>query len=98
MSPRALASEPAVVSPYLNAAEAAHYLRYASAGALYKAIRYGVKNGRGERIPVINRGRTLLFQRDALDAWLHGNSVDARSSVVKLQSISRQRASREDVR
>lgn len=76
--PRALASEPsshAIDSPYLNAHEAAHHLRFASAGALYKAITHGIENSRGERIPVLYRGRTLLFDRAALDAWLQPSSV-----------------------
>lgn len=57
--------------PYIRSADAARYLCFASPRALYKAITHGVTNGRGERIPVLYRGRTLLFQTSALDAWLH---------------------------
>lgn len=59
----------AIDSPYLTPAEAAQYLRYASVGALYKAI---PKAG----IPVRRRGRSLLFHRDDLDRWLAGARVD----------------------
>lgn len=72
--PRALASEPsshAIDTPYLNAEQAAGYLLYTSVGALYKAISHGTTNSLGQRIPLLRRGRTMLFDRGALDAWLH---------------------------
>lgn len=72
MSPRPLASEPQIDSPYLTATEAARYLRFASPRALYKAISYGVTNTANARIPYVRRGRTLLFHRDQLDRWLTG--------------------------
>lgn len=52
-------------SPYLTADEASVYLRFASRAALYKAIPV-------ERIPVLRRGRTLLFHKPTLDRWLAG--------------------------
>jgi hypothetical protein len=65
---RPLASEPVrVESPYLNAKEAAAYLRFASVGALYKAVG-------PQGIPVRHRGATLLFHRGDLDRWLAGES------------------------
>jgi excisionase family DNA binding protein len=67
MSPRRLASEPAIDSPYLTAREASQYLRYASVAAFYQAIT-------ANRIPVRHRGRSLLFHRDDLDQWLAGKS------------------------
>jgi excisionase family DNA binding protein len=80
--PRPLASEPKRVidSPYLTTTEAAAYLRFRSARALYKAIAGGLD------VPVVRRGRTLLFHRDQLDRWLAGESrvrqmSDARSKV-----------------
>jgi excisionase family DNA binding protein len=52
-------------SPYLTADEAAVYLRFPSVQALRNAIpRVG--------IPVVRRGRTLLFHRGQLDRWLAG--------------------------
>jgi hypothetical protein len=68
VSPRPLASEPAriVDTPYLNAKEAAAYLKFASVRALYKAISGGLD------LPVLRRGKTLLFHRDQLDRWLAG--------------------------
>lgn len=63
MSPRPLASEPAIVSPYLTAKEAAAYLKFRSVGALYAALK-------PQQIPVLRRGVTLLFDRAELDAWL----------------------------
>lgn len=69
MSIRPLASEPPrIQSPYLNAREAAEYLRFASPRALYKAIEHGLD------VPVVRRGRTLLFHRDQLDRWLAGEA------------------------
>lgn len=67
--PRPLASEPpqrATDSPYLNAQEAAVYLRFRHVRALYAAIAHGLD------LPVSRRGRTLLFHRDHLDRWLAG--------------------------
>jgi excisionase family DNA binding protein len=53
-------------SPYLTSAEAARYLRYASVGALYKAIP-------DVGIPACRRGgKTFLFDRRELDQWLRG--------------------------
>lgn len=72
--PRPLASEPRIESPYLTAKEAAVFLRFASARALYKAITYGVANSAGTEIPYVRRGRTLLFHRAQLDRWLAGES------------------------
>lgn len=81
--PRPLASEPARVieSPYLNAKEAAIYLRYKSARVLYKAI------SRGLDVPVVHRGASLLFHRDQLDRWLAG---EPRLEIMK-QARSRHR-------
>lgn len=80
--PRPLASEPTrtIDSPYLNAREAAAYLRFHHVRALYAAIHNGLD------VPVARRGRTLLFHRDQLDRWLAGDSrvrqmSDARSKV-----------------
>ncbi len=66
---RPLASEPVRVieSPYLNAREATVYLKYASVRALYRALQ------RGLDIPVLRRGKTMLFHRDHLDRWLAGS-------------------------
>jgi hypothetical protein len=68
--PRQLPSEPTrtIDSPYLNAREAAAYLRYRDVRALYAAIHNGLD------VPVVRRGRTLLFHRDQLDRWLAGES------------------------
>lgn len=67
MSPRPLASEPTIASPYLTAREASQYLRYASVAAFYKAIA-------SAKIPTRRRGRSLLFHRAELDRWLAGES------------------------
>lgn len=53
-------------SPLMNAREAAAYLRFASTGALYKAIPT-------EGIPHLRRGnKTFLFHRVLLNHWLAG--------------------------
>jgi excisionase family DNA binding protein len=68
--PRPLASEPPQRqpdSPYLKADEAAVYLRFASTDAFYQAIRT-------HNIPLVRRGRTLLFTREQLDRWMAGES------------------------
>lgn len=55
-----------IESPWLTAEEAAAYLRFASARALYKAIPV-------DGIPCARRGnKTLLFHRVVLDHWLTG--------------------------
>jgi excisionase family DNA binding protein len=60
-------------SPYLTSAEAARYLRYASVGALYKAIP-------GVGIPACRRGgKTFLFDRRELDRWLRGHGRKRRA-------------------
>lgn len=66
--PRPLASEPerVIESPYLNAKEAAVYLRFKNARVLYKAIANGLD------VPVVRRGQTMLFHREQLDRWLAG--------------------------
>lgn len=69
--PRPLASEPVLQqadSPYRTAQEMAVYIRYRSAGQLYKAIANGLD------IPVRYRGRTLLFDIHEVDRWLAGES------------------------
>jgi hypothetical protein len=75
---RPLASEPTsqgADSPYLNAQEAAEYLRFRSVRSLYDAIE-------PLGIPVKHRGRTLLFHRGELDRWLAGE----RSSELRRQA------------
>lgn len=90
MSIRPLASEPAIESPYLTAAEAATYLRYASLTAFYKAI----KNA---NIPTRHRGRSLLFHRGELDRWLAGETKTALMGEARaahgrtLQAVARPR-------
>lgn len=51
---------------YLTAQEAATLLRFPSLKALYRFI------GR-HNVPVLRRGRTLLFDADDLAAWLKDN-------------------------
>jgi excisionase family DNA binding protein len=68
-------------SPYLTADEAFRYLRFASRAALYKAIPV-------EGIPTLRRGRTLLFNRDALDRWLAG------TPTLQLMAAARARKER----
>jgi excisionase family DNA binding protein len=68
-----LASEPAPVSPYLTADEAAAYLRFKNARVLYKAIAARVKNAADEAIPALRRGRSYLFDRNDLDRWLRAD-------------------------
>jgi hypothetical protein len=58
-----------IETPYLNADEAAAYLKFKNARSLYKAIPV---NG----IPFKRRGpKTLLFDRRELDRWLAGERV-----------------------
>lgn len=86
---RPLASEPVdrgLHSPYLRADEAAIYLKFASVGALYKAIEV-------EGIPVCRRGRTLLFRRDHLDRWLAGESRDVLMREARAREHSERVAS-----
>lgn len=55
-------------SPYLTAVEAAAYLRYANVRALYKAVAE-------LNIPCRRRGgKTFLFHRGELEAWLKGET------------------------
>ena len=55
------------LSPYLTTDEAARYLRFATAPLFYKwAIRH--------RVPVQRRGRTLLYDRRVLEAFLRQDS------------------------
>ncbi len=55
------------LSPYLLTHEASRYLRFTSARLFYKwAIR--------QRVPVLRRGRTLLYDRRVLDAFIRGAS------------------------
>lgn len=68
-------------SPYLDAHEAAAYLKYGSVLALYKAVKqFGIPHRR-------RSGRTLLFVASELDAWLlnrgarHGARSVARVSA-----------------
>ena len=69
-------------SPYLTAAEAARYLRYASVRALYKAI---PECG----IPACRRGgKTFLFDRRELDAWLRGSARRRRSTPSDLSHVA----------
>lgn len=87
MSPRPLASEPAIESPYLTAREAALYLRFASVEAFYKAIKTA-------NIPTRHRGRSLLFHRAELDRWLAGEPKvrllsEARSRHTATVDVSR---------
>jgi excisionase family DNA binding protein len=65
-------------SPYLTPHEACAYLRYASLGALYQAVRT-------HGIPVCRRGRSLLFPRRQLDRWLAGE----RRSDLRLEARRR---------
>src|SRR5262245_57765088 len=90
---RPLASEPsdhALQSPYLNAHEAAQYLKFKNAAALYKAVAHGLTNALDERIPVLRRGRTLLFHRDEIDRWLHADTVGR--SLTRVSPLSGVRA------
>ena len=90
---RRLASEPSqgtADSPHLTTQEAAAYLRFPSANALRHAIRYGLVNSAGERLPVLRRGRTLLFHRDELDRWLHGQTVANVAPFGNPKSVARQ--------
>ena len=52
------------LSPYLLTDEAARYLRFASAHLFRK---WATRN----RVPVQRRGRTLLYERRVLDAFLN---------------------------
>jgi excisionase family DNA binding protein len=60
-------SAPAVVSPYLTAAECIVYLKLGSRSALQRLI---VEH----RLPYCRRGRLYLFDTRELDAWLHGHA------------------------
>lgn len=62
-----LASEPAIQSPFITAAECAVYLKFADVDSLYRAV---TRDG----IPHRRRGRTLLFIPAELDRWLAGES------------------------
>lgn len=75
-----LASEPAIVSPFITAAECAVYLRFASVRALYSAIPV-------EGIPHRRRGRTLLFVPAELDRWLAGESRVALMSEARRRHV-----------
>lgn len=81
--PRPLASEPtnsAAQSPYLRADHAAAYLKFGTVRSLYKAIADGLVNAANEPIPVLRRGRTLLFDQRDLDRWLHAETVTGTAS------------------
>lgn len=55
------------VTPYLTTAEAAVYLRRGSVSAVLRLKRE-------HRLPFLRQGRTLLFHRGELDAWLKGQA------------------------
>ena len=57
-----------IESPYLTADEAVAYLKLKTKQALY----YHIKEN---RLPTCRRGRTLLFDRADLDAWIRGTTV-----------------------
>lgn len=71
-------------SPYLLADEAARYLRFSSA----VAFRHWAHR---QRVPVQRRGRTLLYARPVLDAFvsgkawtlMHGSTVKAFGTARK---------------
>lgn len=65
-----------MTSPYLTSREAAAFLCYASVRCLQNAIANQVTNARGERIPFHRRGRSLLFSRTALEAWLEAGESE----------------------
>lgn len=52
---------------YLTAHEAATLLRFSSLKALYRFLSR-------HNVPVLRRGRTLLFDSDDLHAWLKDNN------------------------
>jgi predicted DNA-binding transcriptional regulator AlpA len=60
-------SAPAVVSPYLTARETISYLKLGSRSALQRLITE-------HRLPVLRRGRLLMFDVREIDAWLHGHN------------------------
>lgn len=63
-------------SPYMTAEEAAAYLRYANTRQLYKAVA-------ALNIPCRRRGgKTFLFHRGELEAWLKGERHRERHSVA----------------
>lgn len=72
MSPRPLASEPRVNTPWMNAHEAATHIGFASAKSLYRAVTERIENKAGAPIPVSWCGRSLRFHRGLLDLWLLG--------------------------
>jgi excisionase family DNA binding protein len=70
-------ADAAASSPYLTADEAAAYLRYANVRALYKAVA-------ALNIPCRRRGgKTFLFHRGELEAWLRGASHRERQSDAR---------------
>jgi len=52
---------------YLTAAEAIEYLRLGSESALYRLIRE-------HRLPTCRIGRHYRFDREDVDAWVHGHN------------------------
>lgn len=72
-------------SPYLLTDEAARFLRFPSAHLFRKWA------GRN-RVPVQRRGRTLLYERRVLVAFLNGEAWTVRHSA---QSVSRPRLIRQ---
>lgn len=72
-------TESAVIeTPYLNSDEAWQYLKFPTKAAFYIALRR-------QGIPYYKRGKSLLFERGQLDAWLKKSS---------LRVVSRRRAKR----
>lgn len=67
-------------SPYLTAAEAAKFLRYVNTRALYKAVA-------ALHIPCRRRGgKTFLFHRGELEAWLRGETRVRQPRAIRLVS------------
>lgn len=74
---------------YITSEDAAALLCYASIRTLHHAIATGVKNGRGERIPFLRRGRTFLFDVDALHAWLTPDEAGGRRNDPAALKLAR---------
>ncbi len=69
-------------SPYLLTEEAATFLRFSTPHLFYKWARRN-------RVPVLRRGRTLLYRRSVLDAflqqkpWTHARNLRGLHAVTK---------------
>jgi hypothetical protein len=67
-------------SPYLLTDEAARFLRFKDA----RLFREWAKRN---RVPVLHRGRTLLYRRSVLESFLHLKPSRHARTVTKLRAV-----------